>query len=46
MTQVLQLLVIAGSLVGLVIYGLIRDKQEHPRQEDAQGSIYFPEHRR
>ena len=48
MTQLLQLLVIAGALGGLVIYGFIRDKREHPPKsdsEDQQQSIYFPEHK-
>jgi len=47
MTQILQLLVIAGALGGLVIFGFIRDKREHPsgsESEDQQQSIYFPEH--
>ena len=48
MTQLLQLLVIAGALVALVIFGFIRDKQDHPPKsasEDPQRSIYFPEHK-
>jgi hypothetical protein len=48
MTQLLQLLVIAGALVGLVIFGFIRDKREHPPKSasaDPQQSIYFPEHK-
>ncbi len=46
MTQLLQLLVIAGALVGLVIFGFIRDKREHSSksESDQQQSIYFPEH--
>jgi hypothetical protein len=52
MTQVLQLLVIAAGIVGVVIYGFIRDKQEHASKADSkpepepdpQQSIYFPEH--
>ena len=42
MTQVLQLLVIAASIVGLVIYGFIRDKQEHKTpKDDRQGNFEF-----
>ena len=46
-TQLLQLLVIAATLGGLVIFGFIRDRREHPpkpESEEQQQSIYFPEH--
>jgi hypothetical protein len=40
MTQLLQLLVFVGAIVGLIAFGFYRDKREH---EDArQRSIYFP----
>ena len=42
MTQLLQLLVVVGGLTCLVIYGLIKDKKEHP--DSRQTEIYFPEH--
>jgi hypothetical protein len=42
MTQLLQLLVVVAGLSCLVIYGLIRDKKEHP--DSPQTEIYFPEH--
>lgn len=39
-TRLLQLLVIAAALAGLVIYGFIRDKREHSsaakRENDVQ----------
>jgi hypothetical protein len=43
MTQILQLLVIAAALSGLVVFGFIRDKREHSQLEnDAQESLPFP----
>jgi hypothetical protein len=43
MTQLLQLLVFVGAIVGLIAFGFYRDKREH---EDArQRSIYFPNHK-
>jgi hypothetical protein len=46
MTRILQLLPVAAALAGLVIYGFICDKREHPsstRPEDnAQESLPFP----
>ena len=44
MTQILQLLVIAAALAGLVVFGFIRDKREHsaPIENDAQESLPFP----
>jgi hypothetical protein len=45
-TRILQLLMIAASLVGLLIYGFIRDKREHSSsseaKDDAQESLQFP----
>jgi hypothetical protein len=48
-TQIFQLLVIAAGVAGLVIYGVIRDKQEHPPknaqnsplENDDQGKFVF-----
>jgi len=46
MTPILQLLLIAATLAGLVIFGLIRDKREHSAatkaKNDAQESLPFP----
>jgi hypothetical protein len=46
MTRLLQLLLVAAALAGLVIYGLISDKREHSatakREDDAQESLPFP----
>jgi hypothetical protein len=45
-TRILQLLLIAAVLAGLVIYGFICDKREHSstakRENDAQESLPFP----
>jgi hypothetical protein len=45
-TRLLQLLLIAATLAGLVIYALICDKREHSspakREDDAQGSLPLP----
>jgi hypothetical protein len=45
-TRLLQLLLIAATLAGLVIYGFICDKREHPwpakREDNAQRSLPFP----
>ncbi len=45
-TRLLQFLLIAATLAGLVIYGFIRDKREHPSaakpENDAQESLPFP----
>jgi hypothetical protein len=46
MTQLLQLLVVAGALAGLVVFGFIRDKREYSSaaapESDAQESLPFP----
>jgi hypothetical protein len=46
MTPILQLLLIAATLAGLVIFGFIRDKREHSAadtaENDAQESLPFP----
>ena len=46
MTPILQLLVVAATLAGLVIFGFIRDKREHSPatkpETDAQESLPFP----
>jgi hypothetical protein len=48
MTRVLQFLLIAATLTGLVIFGFIRDKREHSsaakrdRDNDGQESLPFP----
>jgi hypothetical protein len=44
-TRVLQFLLIAATLAGLVIYGFICDKREHAQakpENDAQESLPFP----
>jgi len=45
-TRILQLLLVAGVLAGLVVYGFIRDKREHSSsleaKGDAQESLAFP----
>jgi hypothetical protein len=45
-TRLLQLLLIAATFAGLVIYGFICDKREHSspakREDDIQGSLPFP----
>lgn len=45
-TRLLQLLMIAAALAGLVIFGFIRDKREHSsaakREDSAQESLPFP----
>jgi hypothetical protein len=46
MTRILQFLLIAATLAGLVIYGFIRDRREHSSatkpENDAQESLPFP----
>jgi len=46
MTRMLQLLLVAAALAGLVIYGFIRDKREHSSatkpKDDGQESLPFP----
>ena len=44
MTQVWQLLTIVAAVGIVVIYGIVRDKQEYPPKDSKQQSIYFPEH--
>jgi hypothetical protein len=45
-TRLLQLLLVAATLAGLVIYGFICDKREHSPdtkpENDAQESLPFP----
>ncbi|HTC46388.1 MAG TPA: hypothetical protein VK722_03670 [Candidatus Aquilonibacter sp.] len=45
-TRLLQLLLVAATLAGLVIYGFISDKREHRSAtkptDDAQESLPFP----
>jgi hypothetical protein len=45
-TRILQLLLVAGVLAGLVVYGFIRDKREHSSslkaKDDAQESLPVP----
>jgi hypothetical protein len=41
MTQILQLLVVAGGLAALVGYGFFVDKKEHKHQSASQGSLDF-----
>jgi hypothetical protein len=45
-TRLLQLLLVAATLAGLVIYGFISDKREHSvaakSGDDAQESLPFP----
>jgi hypothetical protein len=45
-TRLLQLLLVAAALAGLVIYGFISDKREHSSaakpENDAQESLPFP----
>jgi hypothetical protein len=45
MTRILQFLMIAAALAGLVIFGFIRDKREHSSakpKDDGQESLPFP----
>lgn len=45
MTRILQFLMIAAALAGLVIFGFIRDKWEHSSakpKDDGQESLPFP----
>jgi hypothetical protein len=46
MTRILQFLLIAVTLTGLVIFGFIRDKREHSsaakQDDDGQESLPFP----
>lgn len=46
MTRLLQLLLVAAALAGLVVFGFIRDKREHSSsskpEDNAQESLPFP----
>lgn len=46
MTRLLQLLLVAAALAGLVVFGLIRERREHSSsaqpEDNAQESLPFP----